>query len=99
MAKFSLYLPEQICLKAVEGELTLPEATEAFLDAVSDEDYLEFACPNAEVLFESPDESERGEHEARLMAFFVAMLDDFTAPQPPFAPPTRYAIPRSTPDC
>lgn len=85
-------------MKAVDGELTLTEAAELFLEAVPDEDYLEFACPGCEVLFESPDESERAEHEARLMAFFTAMLDEFTYPQIPYQPPLTYPLRRSPPD-
>lgn len=97
MPKLPLHFPEHVCLKAVESELTLMEAAELFLEAVPEYEYLEFACPGFEVLFESPDESERAEHEARLMAFFTAMLDEFTYPQLTYQPPVTYPIRYSPP--
>ncbi len=98
MPRFPRYLPEQVCLKAIDGEFTLAEAAELFLEAVPECEYLELACPGFEVLFESPDESERAEHEARLMAFFTAMLDEFTHPEMPYQPPLTYPLRRPAPD-
>lgn len=100
MPKLPLYLPEQVCLNAVEGKLTLTEAAELFLEVVPDEDYLEFACPGYKVLFELSKEYEGGEYEARLMAFFTAMLNEFefTRPQILYQPPLTYPLSRSAPD-
>ena len=108
MAKFHFYLPEQICLRAVDGDLDLIAAAEEFWEvAAAREDYLAFACPGHEVLLELFDAlqkapGQRAQIEARygerVMAFFLQMLDGYTTLDSPRAEPKCYPLVRSAPD-
>lgn len=107
MTRFRFDTKEEICWKALNEEMSLPEAADALIH--SDpfmQDPFSYVYPEAEILEEMlselwkhPREREAIENKYREVAMnaFNNLLDIFTTPDVPCQEMKQYPIPRSSP--